>query len=880
MYILDFSFVDIFRTLFMLIDQIAFGLVDDVYNLIGIFASNDIFDSNLIKQVMKNTYTIMFLFSLFRIALLLVNSTIDPDKLSDKGSGITSILKNIVIMLVLLVVVPIAFEQSRKIQSQIVGENYIGKVFGFNVGGSETDDDKSGIDKLHGGSTMKRIALSSVISPDSALIDENGNPGDGCKDDEGCENAVEDYNKMMRGVNNGGKTTLYKINFKALLHHLNYKVKYQGDDIYVYNYSFGLSTIVGIFLTYILLTFGIDIAVRTVELGVLEVISPLFIATYVDPKSSKNGPFHKWLSAVGKSYASLFIKLAIIYLMLLFISLARDGKIFSMKGYGFAKIVLLVAILIFFKKAPSMIMGMFGADNNDNGGFSLAKKLGSAALIGGALTKAGHAATGAATGIAKSGYNQARNRRAQRKAIRKENGLTHGKAGISAIREAGKGNGVKGYIGGAKSLYKNRHDAYKEKGAARTDVGTALKQGAASIVLGAAYGAKAGYGAKDVKGAFKGTVTTIDNLGKNELGYNKNVGISAKVKQGLESADKGLKGTFGSVKERNEAIEAAQKNKKVQSWQSKESKGQGLFTAGSGKNQIIAGQGAFNKFVAGQLETGNRINNYTDYLAAQYMANQGCSSSRKVDNVIVRDVKGEALKDNDGKIIYDSGYEFKDKNGNIIQISNASLQNHLGGLIDPNSSGMLEQQKMWNNFATSQLNNYVQNTETASQITSTMQQNNANKAAAINNLPSIISMLTPALAKGLSRCNINIPQTSNFEEFKDNINNALNKANEALSKLSDADVEQKQNLEKQLKELQKISGKCSDAENTISMCDSQNKILISQYQSLIAAQEKIQPIYNSLEGLTAAEKSEKLSIAKTDIDKKIAYFDENKDKKS
>ena len=36
-------------------------------------------------------------------------------------------------MLVLLVVVPIAFEQSRKIQSQIVGGNYIGKVFGFNV---------------------------------------------------------------------------------------------------------------------------------------------------------------------------------------------------------------------------------------------------------------------------------------------------------------------------------------------------------------------------------------------------------------------------------------------------------------------------------------------------------------------------------------------------------------------------------------------------------------------------------------------------------------------------------------------------------------------------------------------------------------------------
>ena len=53
MQILAFSFVDIFRTLFIWIDRLAFGLVDNAYNLISAFASAEIFSAGMVKEVMK-----------------------------------------------------------------------------------------------------------------------------------------------------------------------------------------------------------------------------------------------------------------------------------------------------------------------------------------------------------------------------------------------------------------------------------------------------------------------------------------------------------------------------------------------------------------------------------------------------------------------------------------------------------------------------------------------------------------------------------------------------------------------------------------------------------------------------------------------------------
>ena len=83
-------------------------------------------------------------------------------------------------------------------------------------------------------------------------------------------------------------------------------------------------------LTYIMLSWSIDIAIRSIELAVLRLISPLFIATIVDPKSTASGGyFNNWLKRYAKTYADLFLKLAIISLAILMISLIQDADIWN-----------------------------------------------------------------------------------------------------------------------------------------------------------------------------------------------------------------------------------------------------------------------------------------------------------------------------------------------------------------------------------------------------------------------------------------------------------------------------------------------------------------------------------------------------------------------
>ena len=111
----------------------------------------------------------------------------------------------------------------------------------------------------------------------------------------------------------------------------------------------------------------------------------MFIVTYIDPKSAKSGPFNKWFKTVGKTFFSLFIKIAIVSIMLLLISLIDQVSLPSDAG-AWGKLLLLLGVLIFAKKAPKWIGDMIGVEGG-MGDLGIGKKLSNAALIGGGISK-------------------------------------------------------------------------------------------------------------------------------------------------------------------------------------------------------------------------------------------------------------------------------------------------------------------------------------------------------------------------------------------------------------------------------------------------------------------------------------------------------------
>ncbi len=368
------------RKLFIWIDSIGLTFIDDSYNLM-INAANA-FDGTKVAEIAssisKNCYIIIGIFALFKVAIILVNAIINPEKLTEKKTGFGNVLINLVITVSLFIVVPFLFDLSRQVQEQVVGGNYISKVLiGVNLvpekGSSKSPSDISG----NPGKTIKDIAVRSLIKPDSALIKANEFTDTGgylhnekCGTE--CQYAISAYNN--------------DVSIKTLTAYIGTFEKVDGETVYVYNYIPFVTLVVGLFITYVLLSFAIDIGVRSVELVALEILSPLFIVTYIDPKSSSNGPFKKWVSACAKTYVNLFIKIVIVCLMLLFIS-KMDALFDINQSKGLLKLLMIISILIFAKKAPKWIGDMIGVSDAGLGGLGIGKKLGGMALAGGLASK-------------------------------------------------------------------------------------------------------------------------------------------------------------------------------------------------------------------------------------------------------------------------------------------------------------------------------------------------------------------------------------------------------------------------------------------------------------------------------------------------------------
>lgn len=594
-----FSWLSIPRTIGIWIDSIAFGLVDNIYDLIYAFASATFFEESMILTIMNNTYIAISIFALFRIALILVNAMINPDKLSDKENGLGSVLRNLVVMFVLLIFTPLLFREANYIQSKVVEGNYIQKIFLPDNAKSENP-----------GTEMKKIAMGALVHPDDAFATYDSTTGlytpkDTCTGK--CETAVSDYNTMMQSDAKGM--------FSVFTKHIGRteKVDEDGDGeketVYVYTYMFIVTFVVGCFITYILFTFGLDIAIRAVELAVLQMIAPLFIVTYIDPKSAKTGPFHNWLKTVGKTYASLFIKLAILSLMIMFISLIDQIKVSDNVGF-IGKLVILLAILIFAKKAPKWIGDMIGVDGESSGLGGLGKKLGSAALVGGALTKAGHAAAGAVAGGAVAAHNQLRNRRQGRRDAANSklpNRFGLGKDSRQARKDYYKNAGLdnKGYFKKRHELAKNRRQTARnddEYGWNKDALKKGFTQLGASMVGGTIAGGKAGIKGENIKGVLSGASNAANQFGK-QVGL-KGEGIGARITGAFDSAYTGVKGAYGTAADINKRIKDAEDAKNFDAYFSSKS---GFKSLNSVSNTPV-GQGDFNKAFQGAIGGMDAVN--------------------------------------------------------------------------------------------------------------------------------------------------------------------------------------------------------------------------------------------------------------------------------
>lgn len=376
------------RVLFSVLDRIVYGLLVIIYNLFTEIAKIDIFGNNDIGDLGRRIYTIIGVLILFKLAISVITYIIDPDKLSDSKKGFTSIIKNVVIMFVMILAVPIVFRYAMILQQAILDDDTIGRLI----------TGKYGATSQSVGPKMATSILAGFVRPNDDVV------GDLCDTIIPSTNCIEKLNSLSSGMGTDYNNAITNNDYKKLIDLAASNNKTNGE--YIISYSWLISTLVGGFTAYILLLFCIDIATRTAKLAFLQMIAPIPIVTYID--DGGQGMFKKWTKECTNTYLSLFVRLAGIYFAVYLITtfiLNVDLKVCSFNDPGctnphtpspLAIIFLILGTLMFAKQLPKLIEGITGLKLDGDFTLNPMKKLSSVPLLGGAAAAgAGLAGTGA-----------------------------------------------------------------------------------------------------------------------------------------------------------------------------------------------------------------------------------------------------------------------------------------------------------------------------------------------------------------------------------------------------------------------------------------------------------------------------------------------------
>lgn len=441
---------DLFRSLFAAIDSAVYGLIAVVYEILINITKVDIFGEGAIETMGQKIYTFLVVFMLFKITFSFISYLVNPDSLTDNAKGAQKIILHVLLVLVMIMISPIAFQKLKEAQNAILTDQVIPKfILGTNsesIGNLNYKMSEQCSEESYAKTDGNYIALlvfRPFFQPDSTV---GVLPPDYCR-----------LGNVFTGIYGSAPAYLSTD-----------IVNYDSNKKYAIDYKIGMTTIVGLVVLLIIVSFCFDIAVRAIKLGFLELIAPIPIISYVDPKSGKDGMFKKWLKEVGRTWADLFIRLTALFFAVFVIQLTQSDQMFAqVSEYKFWVVLfIIIGALMFAKKLPKLIEDILGIKLGGDLTLNPLKKIRENALGGKQLVKTTKGAAaltaGAALGVAANATNLGYSIKTDglKKALMgKSTGFKGGMRAVGTVLGVGAG-GVSAGLHGAHSAYKN--DAIKK----------------------------------------------------------------------------------------------------------------------------------------------------------------------------------------------------------------------------------------------------------------------------------------------------------------------------------------------------------------------------------------------------------------------------------
>ena len=398
MFIVHGWVLDAIRIIFSVIDTIIYEFFALAVAVFYNVATAQLISGTIMHDFFSRIQLVIGIIVMFKVAASLFMGILNPDSISDKKNGFGGIIKRVIIVLIMIVlIVPldipgvdiddisdtgqtswnarmnasgIAFGTLYELQARLLKGNTIAKLI-LGVDGSQDKDEwvESGFES---GQNLARIVFKSFFT----IAKYEGDPICEASNNTKLKKAYDLYLDDDSSISQ----ILGIVNYtcedgeggvESFLNWIDVFDLFDSGNFYAFSYSFLFSTVVGIFCIIVFISYTIDAAIRLIKLTILYLISPVPILSYIDPKTEKN--FHNWLKIVGSTYIDLFIRLAIVY-MIIFLIKEIDGSLFNGTndfiavedgGVGvFSKIFIILGLLMFAREAPKFITETLGLQKN------------------------------------------------------------------------------------------------------------------------------------------------------------------------------------------------------------------------------------------------------------------------------------------------------------------------------------------------------------------------------------------------------------------------------------------------------------------------------------------------------------------------------------
>ena len=364
-----------------LLDGVAYTLVSLSYRIflavseLNLFGGQSSASQAIYDTFTQRIYLVLSVIMLFVFAYQLILLIVNPD--GDGTKKTTGLLKDLVISIALVVVLPVVFRYMTVFQNHVVKNNTIGAIV---LGTAPTS---SSTKETAYGDSIGMTVLMSFYHPQgtgyNTFFDTLGNlkdrdeaitackeAGEGDDSQDTCElwmDALEKWDSTITGER-------LDIPYAAVTWNLKI-FDTLGEDNGTY-YMWIISTGCALLVAWFFVSYAIDLGTRAVKLGFLELIAPIPVMLKIIPSMKKS--FETWKGEIIKTYVELFIRLAVIFFVVKLCTLVPDfiEIIFSdsmqdVNGWILLKsvtmVVLILGLLKFAKEAPELFKSIM-----DNGG--------------------------------------------------------------------------------------------------------------------------------------------------------------------------------------------------------------------------------------------------------------------------------------------------------------------------------------------------------------------------------------------------------------------------------------------------------------------------------------------------------------------------------